>query len=218
LSDLNSNIFNEIDEDLRRERALKLWKAYGNYVIGAAVLIVAATAGYVGWEDYSRKQAEAAATQYVTALDQAKAGKADDAGKALAGIAQSGHSGYAVLAKLEEAGIKASAGDAAGAAAIYRQVAANTSLDAELRDAATLMAAIDSVDTAAPGEIDKEVAGLAAPTSPWRYLAWEVQALAALKAGKVDDARTLYAKISDDADAPASLRARAAEMLAALAG
>lgn len=213
-----SDIFTEIDEDLRRERALKLWKQYGNYLIMAAVLIVAATAGYVAWQDYSRKRAERAAAQYVAALDEAKSGHEAEASKALASIVQSGHGGYPALARLEEAGTKASAGDIAGAVTIYRQVAADTSVDRDIRDAATVLAALDSLDTANPGDMDKDLAALATPTSPWRYLAWEIEAAAALKAGKIEDARSNYSKISDDPQAPAALRARAAEMLAALAG
>lgn len=213
-----SDIFTEIDDDLKRERVLKLWKQYGTYMIAAAVLIVAATAGYVAWQDYSRKRAEGAAAQYVAALDAAKSANTADAGRALADIAQSGHAGYPALARLEEADTKANAGDAAGAIAIYRQVAVDTSVDRDLRDAATLLAALDSLNTPDPGDVDKDLAALAAPNSPWRYLAWEIEAAAAVKAGKIEDARANYSKISDDPQAPAALRGRAAEMLAALAG
>jgi hypothetical protein len=213
-----SDIFTEVDEDLKRERALRLWKQYGNYVIGGAVVIVAATAGYVAWQDYSRKQAEAAAAQYVAALDEAKSGNPAQAGKALTSIAATGRAGYTALARLEEAGIKANTGDLAGAAALYRQVAADAGVDQQLRDAATVLAALDSLDTPNPVDVEKDLAALAAPTSPWRYLAWEIQAAAAVKAGKIDDARKDYSRISDDAQAPAAVRARAAEMLAALAG
>lgn len=213
-----SDIFTEVDEDLRRERALKLWKQYGNYVLAAAVAIVAGTAGYVAWQDYSRKQAESAAAQYVVALDEAKSANSADSGKALASIAQGGPAGYAALARLEEAGLKANAGERAQAVELYRKIAADGGVNRELRDAATLLAALNMTDTASPADLDKELTSLAAPTSPWRYLAWEIQALAAAKAGNLDEARKLYARISDDAEAPTSLRARAAEMLAALAG
>jgi len=213
-----SDIFTEVDEDLRRERALKLWKQYGNYVLAAAVAIVAGTAGYVAWQDYSRKQAESAAAQYVVALDEAKSANSADSGKALASIAQGGPAGYAALARLEEAGLKANAGERAQAVELYRKIAADGGVNRELRDAATLLAALNMTDTASPADLDKELTSLAAPTSPWRYLAWEIQALAAAKAGQMDDARKLYSRISDDPEAPTSVRARAAEMLAALAG
>ena len=40
-----SDIFREIDEELRRDNFAKLWERYGQYLIGLAVLIVLITAG-----------------------------------------------------------------------------------------------------------------------------------------------------------------------------
>ena len=51
-----ADIFNEVDEDVRKEKSLALWKAYGKYVIGVAVLVVAGTAAYVGWQNYTVSQ------------------------------------------------------------------------------------------------------------------------------------------------------------------
>lgn len=212
-----SDIFQEVDEDLRRERALKLWQKYGNYVIGAAVLVVAGTAGYVAWRDYDRKQAEAGAAQYIAAVEQARAGEAT-AAPALANLARDGRGGYAVLARMQEAALKSSSGDAAGAAAIYRSVAADGGADRDLRDAAALLATLSAADASDPAEIERQVAAIATPTSPWRHLAWEIAALAAAKAGNIEQARSFYTRIADDPGAPAGVRARAAEMLAALGG
>ena len=44
----DTQFIREIDEELRRERLMKLWERYGAYAVGAAVLIVAATAGWRG--------------------------------------------------------------------------------------------------------------------------------------------------------------------------
>jgi hypothetical protein len=210
-----SDIFQEVDEDLRRERALKLWQKYGNYIIGAAVLVVAATAGFVAWRDYDRKQAEAGAAQYIAAIDQVQAGQ-PSAAPAIAHVAQEGRGGYAVLARMQEAALKARGGDAAGAAAIYRNVAADSGADRELRDAAALLATLVQADSSNLAEIERQVAAVATPNSPWRHIAWEIMALAAAKAGNLEQARSFYTRISDDPGAPAGLRARAAEMLQAL--
>lgn len=212
-----SDIFQEVDEDLRRERALKLWQKYGNYVVGAAVLIVAGTAGFVAWRDYDRKQAEAGAAQYIAATDQAREGGAT-AAPALASVARDGRGGYAVLARMQEAAFKSRSGDAAGAAKIYRSVAADSGADRDLRDAAALLATVSVVDAANTAEIDRQVAAVATPNSPWRHLAWEIAALAAAKAGNIEQARTYYTRIADDPGASAGVRSRAAEMLAALGG
>jgi hypothetical protein len=211
-----SDIFNEVDEDLRRDRALKLWNKYGNYVVVLAVVIVAATAGYTFWRDYDRKQAEASGNQYMAALSQAASDPA--AGQlALDSLARDGRAGYSILARFNDAALKLRANDAAGAVAVYNSIAADSRADTALRDAARLLAMLNGSDVVPPGEFERQVSALSHPTNPWRHFAWEVAATAALKAGKVEEARKEYARIADDPQAPAGLRTRAAEMLAVLA-
>src|SRR5262249_62201699 len=40
-----SDIFQEVDEEVRREQLKKLWDRYGNYAVAAAFLLVAAVSG-----------------------------------------------------------------------------------------------------------------------------------------------------------------------------
>ena len=35
-----ANIFNEVDEDIRKERYKKLWSSYGKYLIGLIISII----------------------------------------------------------------------------------------------------------------------------------------------------------------------------------
>ena len=39
-----SDIFREVDEDVRKDQSLAFWKKYGPYVIAAAVAIMTVTA------------------------------------------------------------------------------------------------------------------------------------------------------------------------------
>lgn len=210
-----SDIFTEVDEDLRRDRALKLWQKYGNYVVALAVVIVAGTAGFVGWRDYERRQAEAGAIKYVAALDQARGADAAAGTAALESVVREAPAGYAVLARLHEAGLKART-DPAAAAQQYRSIAVDTRVAEEIRNAAALLAALNTVDGTDPALLERQIAPLTTPGNTWRHLAWEVAALAAANAGNGEQARALYARIADDPEAPAALRGRAAEMLAAL--
>lgn len=213
-----ADIFTEVDEEVRRERALKLWRRYGNYLIGAAVVVVAATAGWTAWRDYDRRQAEAQAARFVAAADLEAAGENDKALAAFGAIAKDGRAGYAVLARLREAAIKARTGDAGGAAATYHAVASDGSAPPELRNVATILAAMVDIERLPPADLERRLAALAEGTSPWRHTAFELMAIAAARAGDAARARELYAKIADDPAAPPGLRARAAEMLAALPG
>ena len=47
-----SDIFREIDEELRRDNFRKLWSRYGRYVIAAAVLVLVVAGAIVAWRDH----------------------------------------------------------------------------------------------------------------------------------------------------------------------
>jgi hypothetical protein len=213
-----SDIFSEVDEEVRRDRALKYWQRYGKYAIAAAVLVVAATGGFVAWRDWDRKQAMADGQRFVAATDLAAQGQAQPAATAFADIAKDGRAGYAALARLREAALKADAGDADGAAAAYRAIAADSSVSRDLRDAAAILGPMQVAGKADPAALERELAPLMVQGNPWRHAAWEIVAVAAARSGDSGKARELYTKIADDADAPAGMRARAAEMLAVLGG
>ena len=60
-----ADIFDEIDEELKRDRAQVLWAKYGKYVLSAAaaiVLVVGASQGYNAW---TKQQVETAALTHI---------------------------------------------------------------------------------------------------------------------------------------------------------
>ena len=63
-----SDIFQEIDEELRRENLAKLWQRYGKYVFALAVVVVLATGAAVGWREYQSRQRQAEGARYTLAL------------------------------------------------------------------------------------------------------------------------------------------------------
>ena len=62
------DIFDEVDEELRAERAQQLLKRYSGVILAAAVLIVGAAAGWQGWRWYEARQDRNAAAQYMAAI------------------------------------------------------------------------------------------------------------------------------------------------------
>ena len=207
-----SDIFQEIDEELRRENFAKLWQRYGVYVIALAVLLVLVVAAFVGWRQYQLHQRQAEGERYSMALDLTRQGKDKDAGEVFAGLARQAGGGYATLARMEEAATKARSGDVAGAVALYNAVAADGSVDAVYRDLATLLAAQYELKDGDPKAIIARLAPLTSDGSPWRPTALELTALAQLKAGNTAEALAIYRRLADDLQAPQALRARAAEI------
>ena len=213
-----SDLFREIEEDLQHDRYKKLWAKYGNLVIAAAVAFVVGTAGWQGWKAYRLRQEEALGQRYATALALAHAGNSADAEAGFAKLASDANAGYAALARLQEAALLAKAGKNAEAIAVYDKLAADGSVERPYRDLATLLAVMHESDTGDAAQLIKRLEPLTASASPWRYAALELTAALAARMGDKARAERLYAQLSDDAAAPNGVRARAAEMLAALKG
>jgi hypothetical protein len=212
-----SDIFREIDEELRRDNLQQLWTRYGRYLIGLAVLAVVATAAVMGWREYQLHQREAEGVRYAAALELARQGKNAEAADAFAVLAQGGSAGRAALARLAEAAAKAQAGDVDGAVAVYDQLAADSTADPIFRDVATLMSARYALDKGDPMAVVARLVPLASPTSPWHGLALELTAAAELKAGDTAKARADFELLAKDVSVSQGVRQRATEMQAAIA-
>jgi hypothetical protein len=211
-----SDIFREIDEELRRDNLLKLWSRYGRYVVAAAVAVLLVAAAIVAWRNHQRSERWAQATRYAGALNLAQNGKAADAAKVFGAIAKEG-GGYALLASLQEAGLLARSGNRAAAIAIYDRIAATPGITPEFQGLAVLLSVMQGMPETDPRRTIARLAPLTGHDNPWRPTALELTALARLEAGEKKAALDLYKGLADDLTAPRSLRARAAEMAAALA-
>jgi hypothetical protein len=210
-----SDIFREIDEELRRDNLVKLWRQYGRYVIVAVVLVLAIAAGIVAWRNHQIAQRQAISVRYAAAMQLLRQGKDADAAKIFDAVAREG-SGYGTLADFEAADLAVKSGDRKAAVAAYDRIAAASDLDAELRDIATLLSVMNSL-----GDIDTqtEIARLKPLTdaaNPWRPTALELTAAAQLQAGNKTAALEIYKQLADDQKAPEGVRSRAAEMVSAL--
>jgi hypothetical protein len=211
-----SDIFQEVDEELRHDQWLRLWRRYRYLILGLAALIVIATGATVGWRQYQQQQRQAEGMRYAAALDLARAGRPAEAADALTAFASDAHSGRALLARFEAASLRARAGDEAGAIADYDALSKDPSIDPIYRDLAAVLWALHALDTVDSQTIVERLAPLTGPDNPWHPSAIEVTAVAHLKAGDRAAARTDYQKLSDDLSAPPSMRARATEMISAL--
>ncbi len=214
-----SDIFDEVDEDLRAERVRKIFQRYGGLMVGAAVLVVAGVAGWQGWTWYQAREANRAATAYLTAtaqLDDPKVVDRKPALDALAALAKDGSPAYRTLARLREAAVAWDAGDKPAALALWNSVAADSAADPLLRDIASLQWAMHQIDAGDAGQVGTRLAALAGPENKLHALAQEGEALLAIRQGKPDAARDILRRLAQDTTAPDGVRARANGLLAQL--
>ncbi len=212
-----ADIFREVDEDVRRDKALEAWNKYQPWLVAAAIAIVAATAGYRTYDHYRVKGAETAGAQYEAALKLARDGKASEAEAALSLIGSSGPAGYSGLAQLRRAAEIANHDSAAGVAA-YDSLVSNAGLGPQFQAIARLRAAMMRVDEADMKEMAARLLPLTAPGQALRHTAREMLALAALKQEDMDAAGTWLDQIVADPQSPESTRRRAGELQAIVQG
>jgi hypothetical protein len=210
-----SDIFDEVDEEVRREQFRRIWERYGNLIIFLAVLVVAGVAAWRGYDYWQNKQAEKFGSQFTAAATLADKGDHAQAEKAFADIAQQGTAGYRALAKLREAA-EIEQRDPKAAVAAYDDLAKNTGVGQPLQDFAALRAGMLQVDHAPLAEVDQRLAPLANGTGPFRHSAREMLAVAAWKANDLVAMRKWIKMVHDDPDTPPSLRQRV-DILTALA-
>ncbi|WP_254070618.1 tetratricopeptide repeat protein [Acidisphaera sp. L21] len=213
-----ADIFDELNEDLRAERARGLARRYGAMGAGVLVVVLIGVGGWQGWKWQQSRQAEAASGPYLAATGVltpgAQRGQPTDP-DAFAKIAATAPTGYRTLAELQEAALRWSAGDTAKALALWDKV--GTDGDSPmLRDLGNLLWAQHSIDAGDPSAIAARTSKLQAQANPWRPLAQEVDAMVAIRQDDKDKATRLLRTLVADPAAADGLRRRASELLVVL--
>ena len=209
-----SDVFREVDEEVRREQLKKLWERYQYLIVGVVFLVVVGVGGWRIYEHLQTQQAERIGTQFETAIALADSGKHEEAEQIFAQIAADGTAAYRALARIRQAAELAQT-NAAAAAETYQRISADSSVEQVFRDLAALRAAGLLIDAGSYIDARKLLEPLAQPGRDFRHAARELLALNAWKAGDRPGAMKWYAAILTDPEAPASSRTRV-EMLIVL--
>ncbi len=213
-----ADIFNELEEDLRRERIRAAWDKYGLYVLLLAVLIVVGTAGWLIYDGQRKESAAEMGNQFFAALKLAEAGDHAGAARAFADLSATAPAGYQALAGFQSAAQTISAGDVAAGVAKFDAIAASNSVAPVLRDLARLRAATALVDGDDRAAVAGRLAPLIAGNGPWANSAREMDALAAYRAGDLKAARTGFQAIFDSQTVPPDQAQRASVMISLING
>jgi hypothetical protein len=213
---VSDDLFREVDEEVRQEQYLQLWKQYGVYIAGVVLAIIVITVGVVLWRDMQQSAQDANGEQLLAAINISE-DRQDEALDQLAVLADEGSKGYRLLARLREGAILSKSGDPGSAVAVYDDVAADSGHDQIYRDLAKVLAVSHGMSIMDRGEVEDRLASVSGDDNPWRYSARELMATAVMAAGDTAGALEAFQVLVDDLQAPAGIRARAAEMLAILA-
>jgi hypothetical protein len=212
-----ADIFREIDEEVRRDKAAELWKKYGWVVTGLAVLAVLAMAGWQFWLHREQQASQIVGARLEAALKASRDGNGTEAETILGELAASAPAGYRQIARFRLAAETAKRDAAAGATA-FDALANDASLAQLHRDLARLRAGMLRVDLVPYAELRQALEPLATPQGAWRHSAREFLGIAALKANLFEDAGRWFDAIVTDPQSPSVLRQRTELYLALVRG
>jgi len=200
-----SDIFREVDEEVRREQLKKLWERHSGLIIAVAVLIVAGVGGWRGYQWWEAKKAATAGAAFEVAAQLAAEGKHQEAETAFAKVAAEGTPSYRMLGKLREAAELAKR-DPKAAIDTYKTLAADQSLGRTQQDFAAVRAGQLMVDQSSFDDIKALLEPVTAADRPFRHSARALLALAAWRANDAAAIRRWSDMVLADTETPVSTR------------
>lgn len=198
-----SDLWNEIEDDIRQERYDRLWKRYGKIAVGISMLVVLATTGAVLEQHHRQAAAMAETTKFMAGVDDMNAGNYKAAIAVFSDLAKNPSSNYYGPAMLRKAETEAASGDKTAAAKTYAQLSGH---DAEFGALAALLAPESADNMPVPDR-----------NSAFYFTQSEQKGWRLLKLGKKPEAVAIFLSLRDDTQAPFTQRSRMQEVLEYLA-
>ena len=215
-TDSNDTFFQEVEENLRRDRMTDFFKSYGKWVAVAVVLFLAAIGGWIYWEEQQKRTSSDQSEKLHAVLTDLAAGKTQAVPQRVAELEKSHSDVVRASAILTDAAVALEKNNRSAAIAKYRELANDKGLAQPYRDVATVRLTALEFDTIKPEEVIARLQPLAKPGNAWFGSAGEMTALALMKQNKNAEAGRLFAAIAADQQVPSSIRSRAVQVAGTL--
>jgi len=210
-----SELFDEVDEEVRREQLKKLWDQYSIFIIAGALLIIAGVGGWRGYQYLEAKKAAEMGAAFDKAIELSEQNKHSEAEAAFNDVAAKAPWGYRMLARMRAAA-EVAVSDPQAAAKMYDDIAADSSVGGDMRELAKIRAAGLMLEKTSYPNMVTRLEPLAAPSATFRHTARELLALSAWHANDPTASRKWLDVIASDGETPPSLRSRAEALQALL--
>jgi hypothetical protein len=215
-TDSNETFFQEVEENLRRDRMTDFFKSYGKWVAVAVVLCLAAIGGWIYWEEQQKQTSSDQSEKLHALLTDISTGKTQTVPQRVAELEKSHSDVIRASTSLTGAAVALEKNNRSAAIAKYRELVNDEDVAQPFRDVATVRLTALEFDTIKPEEVIARLQPLAKAGNPWFGSAGEMTALALMKQNKNAEAGRLFAAIAADQQVPSSIRSRAVQVAGTL--
>ena len=214
--DITETFVREVDENLRRDQMRDFFKKNGSWLIAAVILFLAASGGYIWWQQHELDRSGAEVEKLAEIYKNVGSGNIGQAPQQLDQLSQSGSKAVRASALFARGAVAIQQGDNKLAIGTYKSIADDNGLPQPYRDAALIRQTALEFDQLKPEDIIARLEPLAKPGEPWFGTAAEMTALAMIKQGRKPEAGQLFAAIARDSTVPQTIRARAVQVAGTL--
>ena len=203
-----TDIFEEVEEQLRSDRYLQFARRIWPWLAGIAAVALIGALGFWGYQSYRAQQSAKASDAYAAGLDDIQKGDMAKAFTAFGDVSKLSSGGYKALALMQQGGIRLADGKDDEAVKLF-DAAAAAAPDLIIGDIARLKSAFALMDTAPYDVIQQRLQPLTDAKRPYYVAAREGLAMAKLRAGRLKDARADFVVLSLLPGASQAVRQRA---------
>jgi hypothetical protein len=214
--DINETFLREVDENLRRDQIRDFGKQYGGWLIGAVVLFLAVSGGWIYWQYRQEQQAERQVEELAQVYRNIGAGNVKTESAKLDALSNSSSEGVRTSVLFASAAVALEQNDLKLATQKFREIAEDDRLPKPYRDLALIRQTALEFDRLKPQEVIGRLEPLAKPGQPWFGSAGELTAAALIKQGRKPEAGRLYAAMAKDSAVPDTIRARSVQIASSL--
>ena len=214
--DISETFLREVDENLRRDQMRDFGKKYGGWLLAAVVLFLAASGGWLWWQQHQLQRSGEQVEQLSEIYQNIGAGNSKGAAQQLEALSESGRKAVGASAAFAGAALAIQQNDTKTAIAKYRELANESSLPQAYRDIALIRQTALEFDQIPPQEVVTRLEPLSKPGNAWFGTAGEMTAMAQIKQGKKAEAGRLFAAIAKDKNVSEPIRERAVQIAASL--
>ena len=208
---MTDEFIREVDEDVKEEKRLKLWKKFFPYVVSISLGIVLFVSGFVFWESYSNDQRQKLGDDFTAAVILAGEDDLDASLLALDRIVDKGSDGYVTMAKMKKASILVEQGRIDEGLEIYKDLEKNA-VDQSFRDIATILYVLNSLNNESKDDLLKKIIPLE-NSEIWKSSALELKGYIYLRNNEIDKAIETFEIISKLPSKPGDLSQRAKNLI-----
>ena len=205
-----SDILRQVDEDLRKDRLLKIWSSYRIYIVSFILIILISLSGYQYYLSSTQLKNEAIVEQYINSINSMDVNTSIEQ---LLELNESDNSFIKGLAKLKRAELYFSTEDKEQAIKLLESISIDESLDQIIRDMALykyLMIQLDTLDKDVYFEI---IDSQDLNASKFKYLFKELKALKYLIEGDRINSLEIFESIISDENSPINLKTRSEKFI-----